>query len=171
MKKVLTVCLLACALLVLAACSKEQEATPAPWLNNISKLYEHNQSKIVVTGGIAGTLTLKEGNCMPIVNRNSCKEYPVKRGIVLYPYLTLQDVEMKNYTFYTPISAKPLLTTETDAEGFYEIEMPAGVYSIFILEDGQLYANGLDGQGGINPVVVEAGSVNKVNLRLDYAVY
>ena len=171
MKKILNWCILACTVLVLTACDKDQEAVPDKWLNNIPALYQHNESKIAVTGGIIGTLTLVEGNCMPFINRKSCKEYPVKRALVLYPYLTRTEVEVKDGTYFTPISAKPGLTAETDKEGFYEIQASPGLYSLFIVENGQLYANSSDGQGGISPVMVAAGSVNKVNLRLDYAVY
>ncbi|AKD03502.1 hypothetical protein POKO110462_06080 [Pontibacter korlensis] len=163
---------LAFSVLAFSGCSKEDEPEiTSQWVNNTERLLLLNQDKVTITEGVAGTLTLIEGNCMPIIDENStCKEYPVKRSIKIYPYTTIQDVEQHDQKYYT-INARPILTVSSDAEGFYQAKLPAGTYSVFVVEDGKLYANGIDGQGGINPVLVEPNKVSNFNLRLDYAVY
>ncbi|OKL39405.1 hypothetical protein [Pontibacter flavimaris] len=158
--------------LLLTGCNKEEdEAAPNQWVNNTEELTQQNKKKVSITQGITGTLTLIEGNCMPIIGPNStCKEYPIKRKIVIYPYTTLQEANRHDFLYYT-LDAKPVVTVESDAEGFYQAKLTPGTYSVFIQENGKLYANGLDGQGGINPVRVEEDMVVSFNLRLDYAVY
>lgn len=153
-------------------CSKEdQKPITNRWINNTVQLLELNKDKPTITEGIAGTLTLIEGNCMPMIPRNStCREYPVQRTIKIYPYTTMQEVNQIDFVYFT-IDAAPILTVESDAEGFYQASLPPGTYSVFVQENGKLYANSFDGQRGINPVQVEEDSLSTLNLRLDYAVY
>jgi len=40
-----------------------------------------------------------------------------------------------------------------------------------MVENGFLYANLFDGQGGINPVTVNSSGLSEKNLILDYASY
>ncbi|WP_266204385.1 carboxypeptidase regulatory-like domain-containing protein [Pontibacter kalidii] len=163
---------LAFSALLFGGCSKaDSEATPNRWINNTAELMQQNKKKVTISQGITGTLTLIEGNCMPIIGPNStCKEYPVRRKVVIYPYTTMQEARQHDFVYYI-IAAKPVLTVECDADGFYQARLATGTYSVFIQENGKLYANGLDGQGGLNPVRVEEDEVVNFNLRLNYAVY
>ncbi|TPE42629.1 hypothetical protein [Pontibacter mangrovi] len=172
MKTALSILSLTLSLFFVCGCSKEaDEAVPGQWVNNTEELTQQNKQKITITQGITGTLTLKEGNCMPIIGPNStCKEYPVKRTVVVYPYTTLQEAEQTEHVYYK-IDALPVLTVESDAEGFYQAKLSPGTYSVFILNDGKLFANSTDGQGGINPVRVDEDVVTTFNPRLDFAVY
>ncbi|MCX2738870.1 hypothetical protein [Pontibacter anaerobius] len=172
MKTASIILALAFSVFLFCGCGKEEsDNAPSQWVNNIEELKQLNQGKITITQGIAGTLTLIEGNCMPIIGPNStCKEYPVKRKLAIYPYTTLQETVQHEAAFYT-INAEPLMEVETDAEGFYQTKLSPGTYSVFIEEKGKLYANGFDGQGGINPVHVDEDVVESLNLRLNYAVY
>ena len=156
--------------LALTACNKEEEEITENWANNTAELYNSNASKVTVTQGISGTLTLSEGNCMPIIDPVKCKEYPVKRIIAIYPYTTLQEVTRHDFIYFTT-DAAPLITVESDAEGFYQASLAPGIYSVFVQEKGKLYANGTDGQGGINPVQVDQNRVSSFNLRIDYATH
>ncbi|GHA72650.1 hypothetical protein GCM10007389_28030 [Pontibacter akesuensis] len=154
-----------------SSCSKEEAAVADEWLNDSEALYELNSDKITIEEGIAGTLTLIEGNCMPMVPASTtCKEYPVKRTIRIYSYTTLQEAKTQEPTYFNP-QGSPILSVEADEEGFYQAKLAPGKYSVFIVEEGKLYANGFDGQGGINPVQVQQSQVSRMNLILNYAAY
>ncbi|WP_018477264.1 hypothetical protein [Pontibacter roseus] len=164
--------LLALSALSFMGCSKDEEpAAPENWVNNTGRLYEQNSNKVTVDQGISGTLTLTEGNCMPIIDYTKCKEYPVKRKIMVYPYTTIQQASSREDFVYYTLATAPLATVESDATGFYEVRLAPGTYSVLIQEQGKLYANGSDGHGGINPVEVKSKEVSQLNLRLDFATH
>lgn len=157
-------------LLLFAGCKKDESANNK-WLNKTQELYKYNEAKITITEGIAGTLTLIEGNCEPVIDENStCKEYPVKRKIRVYEYTLMSQTE-HDAAVYSKVNTKLITTVECDNEGFYQLKIAPGNYSVFIEEKGKLYASGLDGQGGVNPVTVDPSSVAHINLRISYAVY
>ncbi len=144
------------------------------WTNNIENLVVHNDKKTTIQQGIYGTLIKVEGNCMPVIDENStCKSYPVKRNIVIYEYTKFDQTERdeKSPVFFTKIHTSRIKTVVCDDEGFFQASLPKGVYSVFIEENGLLYANGLDGYGGLCPVEVKSNEKSSINLRLSYAVY
>jgi hypothetical protein len=61
---------------------------------------------------------------------------------------------------------------DTDDNGFYQADIAFGNYSIFIMENGKLYAdnNKRDDQGGLCPFSFTNGTIN-VNLVLNYVTY
>ena len=78
------------------------------------------------------------------------------------------------YSVHYPIDAmpKPLVAkTTSDSKGFYEINLAPGSYSIFLLEDGELYARGGDAYGGINSFTINSNEKLEIQLILDHAVY
>ncbi|WP_423128647.1 hypothetical protein [Gaoshiqia sp. Z1-71] len=142
--------------------------------NTIAELHGYNQEKITIQQGFAGTLIMKEGNCMPMVglnpSDNGCRSYPVKRTIRIYEYTTADDVEGYG-PFFTAVNTLLRQRITTDHEGFFQVKLSPGTYSVFIEEDNKLYANSWDGQGGIRPVTVTKGQLGYEQLTIDYAVY
>lgn len=155
------------------SCTNHDEPVRGDW-DTLPELHDYNQGKITLEQGYAGTLILKEGNCMPMVGvglpGNTCRSYPVKRTIRIYDY-TLQEETEGDGPFFTLVNALLRERVTTDHEGFFQVELPPGNYSVFIEEAGKLYANLWDGQGGIHPITVAADSIGYEQLTLDYAVY
>lgn len=141
---------------------------------DLIKLYELNEGKITISQGLAGTLIITEGNCMPMFDTynwiNTFKAYPVKRKILIYEYTLLNNV-IGYGPFYDSVETHIIGETESDENGFYQIKVDSGRYSIFILENEKYYASSGDGQGGINPIYINIDSVSIKNLRIDYCVY
>ena len=137
---------------------------------DIDKVIANNNQKITIKTGLTGTLLKKEGNCMPSPVNSSCKQYPVSRSIYIFDYSTLKNV-VGYGPFFTSVNSNLIGKCKADDEGFFQFSLSPGKYSIFILEDNKYFANGLDGLGGINPVIVKADSVITIKLILDYAVY
>lgn len=157
--------------IVIISCEKEIEEKTERKNYNLQELYQLNNSKITIKQGIAGTLTMKEGNCMPMYGTNgNCFTFPVQRTIRVYNYTTIKDVE-GHIALYDAVNSRLVAKTETDESGFYQISLQPGKYSVFIMEKNKYYANRLDGQGGINSVSIVKDSVTIELLRIDYAVY
>ena len=138
------------------------------WTNETRELHSHNKEKIGITEGIWGTLVKTEENCLPPVDANSaCDQYPVIREIAIYEYTTVDKTKYSGNAF-SEISTKLIATTTCDEEGFFELALPPGRYSVFVKENGYLYANRFDGKAGIAPVTVESSVVSEFNLNLLY---
>jgi hypothetical protein len=142
------------------------------WTNKTKELRIHNEKKISITEGIWGTLVKTEGDCMPTIDweNTTCKQYPVKREILIYEY-TKMDETIYEFTKFFEIHTKLVATTTCDEEGFFELALEPGKYSVFVREDEYLYANLFDGQGGIVPVTVESSKVSETFFFLFYACH
>jgi len=108
---------------------------------------------------------------MPMIGNNgNCITFPVQRTIRVYNYTTLKEVE-GHIPLYDAVNSRLVAKTESDENGFYQISLQPGKYSVFIMEKNKYYANSKDGQGGINSVSIVKDSVTIELLRIDYAVY
>jgi hypothetical protein len=138
---------------------------------DIEKVYTDNAKKVTITNGVWGTVSNVEGDCMPTVPACSscCRNCPVKRIVEIYQYTLISDgVTNDPYkvffdSFNTPLVAQ----VETDDNGFFQVVIPAGHYSIVIVENGKLYANVRDGQGGLSSFTLTTG-IQNVNLSMTY---
>lgn len=140
---------------------------------DMASIQQQNSSRVTITNGIWGTVSLKQGDCMPTTNKTStCSACPVEREIRIYKYTTLQDIEpaTDNPSLAKSFKTQLIKTVMADDQGFYQADLPAGKYTVVIVEDGNLYLNVLDNQGGISPVTVSQGKVN-LNLVVDHAAY
>ena len=132
--------------------------------------------KVTITEGIYGIVKERYGDWMPWVDSNPPDhgERPIACEIYVYEYTRTRDFDQQYIGNY-PISAmpKPLVaTTTSDSRGFYQLSLPPGNYSVLLLDtDGKLHVNGLNNEGGLCPVSVQADQTTECNLILDHAVY
>lgn len=166
MKTIITFCIL---LVTASSCRKE---IPVESTNcDIQKVYADNATKVTITNGIWGTVSAMEGNCMPIVppSLTSCKNCPVKRTVKIYQYTLISDATRSNNSpiFFESVNTPLVTEIETDVNGFFQTNITPGKYTIVIVENGKLYANGTDGQGGLSPVTITSGT-QQVNLIMNY---
>lgn len=126
--------------------------------------------------GITGQVTWLEGNQMPMMTESGKPDSknepkPIRRKVRVYPLVKFSDLKLENGLF-TAMSEKPLTETETDDKGNYSISLSPGRYSIFIVEEGGLFANIFDGEGNVQPVTVKEGEWTSLNVVVNYkAVY
>lgn len=154
------------------SCESNDEPVDIIQSINIDSLVLINASKVNIITGISGTLIKKAGDCMPMFNgpTDRCKSYPVSRTILIYNYTNLNQVEGWGPR-YNSVNSRLVTKCNSDKDGFFQVSVNPGKYSIFILENDKFYANSLDGQGGINPVNVSTGNTSSIKIILDYAVY
>jgi hypothetical protein len=72
------------------------------------------------------------------------------------------------YTFYSEIQTQLVSRTSSDDQGYFQLELPSGTYSLFVWEQERYYANGFDGFGYIMPVDVAEGAVVRRDMIIDY---
>ena len=148
-----------------------QSSFDEQWMNKSEELFEHNKNKVSISQGIWGTLVKTEGDCMPSIGiNNSCRQFPVKGEILVYEYTNFKETKqsLESSIFFVIVNKKLIATTMADKEGFFQLKLNPGQYSIFVRENQMLYANGGDGQGGIMPVTVEMLRVSKINIDMNY---
>ncbi len=68
---------------------------------------------------------------------------------------------------HTPLVA----TVQSAPNGFFEIPLAPGEYSLFAVEDTLLYANGGDGYGNIYPFTIEEGEIIGITFDITYLAY
>lgn len=170
------ICFAALLSLFVVSCDKlDCEKHPAVDECSKSAGFAPVEPKITVSQGIYGTVQFKLGNCMPIGGPgvSDCRTCPVKRKIQIYNYSLITDAvrSLNSTVFFERLNTKLIAETESDANGFFQVTLQPGTYTMVVVEDGKLYANSGDGQGGINPFTVGTG-IKSVDMRIDYkAVY
>jgi hypothetical protein len=138
---------------------------------DIQQVYVDNANKVTITNGVWGTISMMEGNCMPTVppSTNSCKNCPVKRTVKIYQYTLFSNATPSGNStiFFDSFNTQLVAQVDADDNGFFQVSIPAGHYTIAIVENGKLYANGGDGQGGLSPFTLSSGTQN-VNITITY---
>ncbi len=131
-------------------------------------------NKIKITQGIFGTISFTEGNCMPgpmpVSGPLDCRTCPVIRTVRIYKYTTISNaIKVNNQAgqFYERFTTDLITETKSDANGFFQLTLPAGIYTMVVVEKGLLYAAFGDGQGGINPITVGTGTT-ETNFPIKY---
>lgn len=160
----------------LYSCSDDDTEPDSKWLNNIDALLEHNLERVRITEGLAGTVIFTEGNCMPQPvddeeMESSCLRYPVSRVVQIREYTHRSKTEHQGGGFHTNVQTKLIAKVQTDAAGFFEVDLPPGNYSLFIKEQGSLYANLWNSEGFIQAATVTEGDAVFVTLDITHSAY
>ena len=140
-----------CLLLPLMSCSLQKEGLPK------------------IKQGFFGTVTWVEGNMMPSPDApKSTGARTVEREIRIYEVVTFKQVQGEAPLF-SGVEGKLVKTVKSNAKGFFECELPIGIYSIFTVEEGgKLFANNFDGNGQINSIAVTQGGIVKMDIQINY---
>ncbi len=148
---------------VLLSCQKDQ-----PVDNDYSKY-------VTIKQGVWGSVVFREGNWQPVIDWTQAKEYPVRRTICIYrltPNSSAVPASGEGPSFFDQINTTRVAQTKSNKNGFYEIELPPGQYSVFVKENGCYYCNRFDGSGNLCPVTMSTNTATEINLLIDYkAVY
>jgi len=120
--------------------------------------------------GISGTVEFWEGDFMPTA-------YPqvpggtvtsVVREVRIHEAARMYDVTFSSPGgFFSEIRTPLVASVESADDGQFAVNLPAGTYSLFVVEDGRFYANRMS-QEFIQPVTVDRGKVALIRLKIDY---
>lgn len=123
-----------------------------------------NTSKVSIDQGIWGDVWFWKGNFMPVSRGEICT---VQRRVYIYELTTREDVEQVGYApLFSEIRTELVTTTDSDADGFFQVALEPGIYSIFIKEGDYFYSNSYGSNGEIFPVSVAAGEVSEVLINI-----
>lgn len=151
------------------SCHKDDKT--APQTCNIQQAYGENAKKVTISNGVWGTVSSVEGDCMPTVPvcSSCCRNCPVERTVKIYQYTTLNNAVTSDpyKDFFDKFNTQFVTQVDTDENGFFQTDIPAGHYTIVVVENGKLYGNTRDGQEGISPFVLSAG-IKNINLAMTY---
>lgn len=122
--------------------------------------------------GITGTVTWLEGNQMPTISdsedtASKSAAKPIQRTLRFYPLIQFADLKIEN-GLYTAIAEKPITEVETDENGKYSVQLNPGRYSVFVVEEGGLFANIFDGDGNVQPVTVKENEWTLLDIEVNY---
>lgn len=123
-----------------------------------------NAAKVSIEQGIWGDIWFWRGDFMPVGRGEICQ---VKRTVYIFEVTTREDVDQIDYSpFFSNIYTHLITTVESDAEGFFQVALEPGTYSLFIMESDNFYANSYGSGGEIFPVTVARGEVSDVLINI-----
>ncbi|WP_342645764.1 hypothetical protein [Mucilaginibacter sp. CSA2-8R] len=104
--------------------------------------------------GVEGYIYELSGNQMPMKGKptNSNKR-GVKREVYIYQATSLQQTQGSTPLF-DKVNTQLILKTTSNIEGRYKAYLPAGNYSVFIKENGKLFAAETDATGILNLIAI-----------------
>jgi hypothetical protein len=121
-----------------------------------------------ISQGLSGYILLSRGNQMPSPGRIAGKgSLRVSREIYIYQPTTINQT-LGSSPLFKQINTHLIAKTKSDSTGYYEINLPTGNYSVFILDKGQFFASESDGDGVINPVQILSNTVTKKTFNINY---
>lgn len=124
-----------------------------------------------VKQGIHGQIYFLSGNFMPGPDAKGGNNQPTQRRLYVFPAFKPQGLVPGGFLDST-LAPKPVYRGISCPNGTFGVALQPGTYSIMVMEEGRLYANGMDGMGNINPVEVVAGKVTEFPFNINYkAVY
>lgn len=134
---------------------------------------DRNLQKVTIQAGLTGTLKVRKGNCMPMMDDSgystSCHETPIRDTLAIHELTSWNDL-VGDAVFYDSIQTERIATIISDNDGFYELALKEGQYSVFIVCDNKYFAS-VGTSDGVNPVTVKQGSLTIFHPVLDLAVY
>lgn len=128
---------------------------------------------VSIDEGIWGNVLYWEGDFMP--GDPTGTKTPVARTIHIYETTTESEAaRIDNTTFFEYVDTQLVLVVYSESDGTFQAQLPPGEYSVFVLEDGKLWANlkEIDYETGvstINPVAVDDDRLSEFNIDIDYA--
>ncbi|RIJ48573.1 hypothetical protein D1614_08535 [Maribellus luteus] len=149
-------------LLLLISCQESPESESTCYRKSDPP---RNSEKVTIEQGLWGDVWFWSGDFMPVGRGEICQ---IIRKVLIYELTTNEDVEKVDYSpFYTKIHTKLVTSVYSDSQGFFELELEPGTYSIFIQEGDKIYSNRFSSQG-IFPVTVKSGELSEIRFDINY---
>jgi hypothetical protein len=144
----------------------------------LEMLIEDNKAKAFTdstNSGVYGSVSMITGDCMPKIitkgekPKQTCFEEAFPTTVIIRNKIHIS--EMDKFVKYNG-SKEPLFILETNDQGSFSLDLAAGEYSIFILdENNNEYCNFYDGEGFACTITVHENMHSEYNLNLDRAAY
>lgn len=114
--------------------------------------------------GIEGYIYELTGNQMPMKGKpTNNNKRGVKREIYIYRATSAKQTK-GNTPLFDKVNTPLVLKTTSDQNGHYKANLPIGNYSVFVKEDGKLFAAETNGAGILNPVNIMLNKISNRNV-------
>jgi hypothetical protein len=124
--------------------------------------------QVTITQGVWGNVWFWSGAFGLVESTGTIT--PVRREIFVYEATRMDSVERTSSgSFFTAIHSRLVARTESNSTGFFQVSLPVGKYSFFILEDSLFYAEEGDSAGHWTSATVLANRVVKRQIDITYA--
>ena len=82
------------------------------------------------------------------------------------------DFQREGISIYniTDVPTKLIAETTSDKNGFFQMKLQPGEYSIFVVYNGEIYADGFDGVGNIGKFSISEKNKTEYNFVVNNAV-
>lgn len=122
--------------------------------------------------GIYGYVRLKSGNCMPTLAEeglysNTCNTTVVSRKVYIRELTNDTDFGR----LYQENKTRLIGEVQSDSNGYYELSLSAGKYSVFVEDNGQEWCYSYSGSGEACAVTIEDGIATEYNITIHNEVY
>lgn len=156
-----TKCLLVTLGLIILGCNKSVTSPKPP---------SDNSEKVTIKQGVWGNVEFWDGNFMPTTDYSSDGTVtPVVRDIYVYEATRFDSLGIsRSFGFWRNIPSKLITTARSDGSGFFQVELAAGKYSFFVLEDSLYYANLIDSDGHVQSATVTLDHVTRREININY---
>lgn len=126
-----------------------------------------NADKVTIAQGLWGDVWFFEGDFMPICPQGHVRA--VSREIVVFELTTQVDTTPgSSQVFYSEIHKPEIARTTSDRTGFFQVELPPGVYSVFVVENAEYYMCFFGDDVSLASFSVNSGEVTDVLLDITY---
>ena len=120
-----------------------------------------------ISQGVYGQVERVSGNCMPGIAGEDVRDNPCENGFIATSIFVREPLAM---TYYWENTSPLVAQGASNENGFYEVELPPGDYSIFVDDNGAEYCNG-SSDGIACPITIREGELLEMNLTIDHAAW
>ena len=151
-------------LIILSGCTKETIISESNCYFDSNP--PRNNHKVIIKQGVWGDVWFWSGDFMPVGRGKICQ---VERKVMVFESTKLADVVQNGFSaFYTEVNTKLVKTIISDKDGFFQLDLQPGNYSLFIMEEDMYYANSFGSGGIIFPINIESEKVTEVRFDITY---
>lgn len=125
------------------------------------------QGQPTVPQGLSGYIREVRGNQMPSPESQPSTGKGLKTTVYIYELTNLSQVKQDGTSsFYTAISTKLIKTADTDENGYFQVALDPGSYSLFVKLNNKYYANAFDARNNIAVHTVQANKLTNVQFTV-----
>lgn len=130
---------------------------------------QQNGQKSPMEEGLKGRVLWVEGNQMPGPGRYLSPGTPVVREIHIFKPASPSQVKGQG-SLFSDVTSEFVEKVMSDENGYFEIALPPGKYSVFVKEGDNFFASRMDNLH-YNPVVIQKGAVSEMQITVNYKAY
>jgi hypothetical protein len=118
------------------------------------------------TQGISGVITEITGNQMPPASENIGTA--VQRTLRVYAPTKISETTGQPPLF-SEIQTTMIVEVKSDKKGHFNIQLPPGKYSVFVMAEELFYANSFNSDNFINLITVKPNEWTAIQLAINYS--